>query len=92
MQDITMYSDDELSLIVFNDEGLYNERKYSSFLDTIDEFFIYTDEQLSVLIQDLTDDAEAEQWLNMNTRSLNTRHGLEIKWKDWMSMALWGGN
>lgn len=61
MQDITMYSDDELSLIVFNDEGLYNERKYSSFLDTIDEFFIYTDEQLSVLIQDLTDDAEAEQ-------------------------------
>jgi hypothetical protein len=55
--DITMHSDDELSLIVMNDEGLYNERHRRNFINsTIREFFVFTDEQLEVLKQDLIDD------------------------------------
>ena len=60
MQDITMYSDDELSMIVFNDEFLYNGRHKSYFIKEIEEFFIYTPEQLEVLIQDIQDDLEEQ--------------------------------
>ena len=56
-QDITIYSDNELSLIVFNDEYLYklrhNER---ALLETLNEFFIFNDEQLETLKDDLQDD------------------------------------
>jgi hypothetical protein len=57
-QDITEYSDDELSLIVFNDEGLYRERKRASLEDTLREFFIFTDEQLQVLKDDLENEED----------------------------------
>lgn len=58
--DITNYSDEELSLIVFNDEILYLSRHNDNFFDLIDDEFIYTDEQKDVLIQDLSDDKDEE--------------------------------
>ena len=60
MEDLTRYSDQELSLMVFNDEYLYNQRHNSGFSDLIDELFIYTEEQKDELIQDLTDDLEED--------------------------------
>jgi|SaaInlV_100m_DNA_5_1039725.scaffolds.fasta_scaffold11845_3 hypothetical protein len=60
-QDITEYSDQELSLHVFNDEYYYNERNHREYLlALVAEQFKYTDEQLSVLLEDLDDD-KAEQ-------------------------------
>lgn len=60
-QDLTEYSDKELSLVVMNDECLYRMRrtflKDQSFLT---EYFDFTDEQLEVLIQDIKDDLESE--------------------------------
>lgn len=60
MQDLTQYSDQELSLRVFNDEYFYNERDYQCkndyVLALVNEEFVFTDDQLSVLIQDLNDD------------------------------------
>lgn len=62
-QDITHYSDQELSLQVNNDEGLYNEKmravrrdNFGMLKDWIDEFFTYTEAQL----EDLKEDFEAE--------------------------------
>ena len=60
-QDVTMHSDDELSLIVMNDEFFYTQRHDRGFLSLVSESFIYTSEQLDVLTQDLEDDlAESE--------------------------------
>ncbi|MBT7557634.1 hypothetical protein HN615_12005 [Candidatus Woesearchaeota archaeon] len=57
MNDITQYGENELSLHVFNDEYLYNARLNKSYLMAlISEEFIYTDEQMDVLIQDLDDE------------------------------------
>ena len=57
MNDITRYGENELSLHVFNDEYLYNARLNKSYLMAlISEEFIYTDEQMDVLIQDLDDE------------------------------------
>lgn len=56
-QDIREHSDQELSLWVFNDEGLYIQRHRRDFLATVAELFEYTPEQLEVLKQDLEDDA-----------------------------------
>ena len=56
-QDLREFSDQELSLWIFNDESLYNMRRY--FLNhpkMLSQYFIFTDAQLEVLIQDLTDD------------------------------------
>lgn len=53
MEDLTQYTDDELSLRVFNDEGLYNIRHTAGLADALDSLFIYTNEQLSVLQTDL---------------------------------------
>jgi hypothetical protein len=54
MNDITRYGENELSLNVFNDEYLYNARLNKSYLiDIINETFIYTDEQMDVLIEDV---------------------------------------
>ena len=62
MQDITMYSDNELSLQVFNDEYFYIERHNLDYvLALCYEEFIFTDEQLNVLKQDIKDDLEEEQ-------------------------------
>lgn len=55
-QDITQYTDQELSLLVFNDESLYNIRNTEHLQNELDELFIYTPEQLSVLFDDLEDD------------------------------------
>lgn len=50
MKDLTMYSDNELSLQVFNDEYFYIERHDRDYLKAlIQEEFIYTDEQMTVL-------------------------------------------
>ena len=62
MQDITHYTENELSLLVFNDEYFYRERNYQGKSDyvlaLVAEEFIYTPEQLEVLKQDLIDDRE----------------------------------
>ena len=55
-QDITQHSDQELSLLVFNDEYLYLRRHLPSFIELIKEMFIFTDEQLQVLIEDLEEE------------------------------------
>ena len=57
MQDLTMYSDDELSLQVFNDEGLYLIRDDVFYLlEVLEKNFTFTDEQKDVLLQDINDD------------------------------------
>ena len=53
MEDLRAYSENELSLQVFNDEGLYNIRHTPALAEVIDTLFIYTDKQLSVLQADL---------------------------------------
>lgn len=65
-QDLREYSDQELSLWVFNDEGLYRMRR-KILLDCelnrpsiLAEYFEYTEEQLEVLEQDLREDLESE--------------------------------
>lgn len=68
-QDLTNYSEIELSLLVFNDEGLYNMRHKRNFLNTIDELFIYTDDQLEVLKQDLEEDANENAWTYIDSRA-----------------------
>lgn len=56
-QDLTQYSDNELSMWVFNDEYLYKMRKRSELEDILQEYFIFTPEQFEVLTQDLQDEA-----------------------------------
>ena len=62
MQDLTQYTDQELSLRVFNEEYFYIERNHngnSNYLKAlINEEFHYTSEQMDVLEQDLIDDLE----------------------------------
>ena len=56
--DLTAHSDTELSLYVFNDEYLYKMRKnLKNLIIELNEFYIYSDEQLDVLKQDIEDDA-----------------------------------
>ena len=56
-QDLTQYSDDELSMIVFNDEGLYSMRGDENAIRmAIEELYEYTDMQLRVLLNDIDDD------------------------------------
>jgi len=56
MEDLTRYTDDELSLRVFNDEGLYLQRHDTGFLELLSSIFIYTPEQLQILKDDLQDE------------------------------------
>jgi hypothetical protein len=57
MNDIRNYGDKELSLLVFNDEYFYTERKDTDFLQAlINEEFLYTEKQMSVLANDLVED------------------------------------
>lgn len=60
-QDLTQYSDDELSLLVFNTESLYEGRHWPGFFETIDDLFVYTEAQMDVLKQDLADDLEESE-------------------------------
>lgn len=58
MTNLTLYSDKELSLQVFNDQYFYNERTNTDYLlALVAEEFIYTPKQLEVLKQDLAEDA-----------------------------------
>ena len=62
MQNLTQYSDDELSLMVMNDEALYSYRHDTeSLFALLTEYFVFTDEQMDVLIQDLADDAGEQE-------------------------------
>lgn len=55
--DITHHSDSELSLMVFNDEGLYRMRKSKrALMEILNEYFIYNNEQLAELEADLEAD------------------------------------
>jgi hypothetical protein len=65
--DITMYGDGELSLIVMNDESLYRDIQFAArrenwggFRNIIEEYFIFTPEQLDDLKE--TFDAEVEEY------------------------------
>lgn len=68
MQDITIYSDSELSLLFNNTEGLYNNymravrrNNFSMAKELADDIFIYTPEQLAYLEDSfLSDVAEYE--------------------------------
>ena len=59
-QDLTKYSDSELSLIVFNDETLYRMRNRRGFIETLREIFIFSESQLDELNQDLEDERNEE--------------------------------
>ena len=50
------YNDSELSLHVFNDEGLYGIRHSPDFVDILDELFLYTNAQLVELKCDLEEE------------------------------------
>jgi len=61
MQNITQYSDQELSLLFMNDEPLYHAACRAGSINELkqlaDEVFIYTPGQLSELEQDFFDGA-----------------------------------
>ncbi len=56
MINITDYNDDELSMLVFNDESLYNARHSSEIFQVLDTLYEYSDAQMRVLLVDLADD------------------------------------
>lgn len=67
-QDIREYSSQELSMIVMNDEGLYKEfrravrrDKFGEFLELLDEYFIYDDDQEEALREDFIAELEEDQ-------------------------------
>lgn len=64
-EDLRDYSEQELSLRVFNTEELYRERTKprGNFISLLRDYFIFTEEQLEVLINDLDKDAECDKWL-----------------------------
>lgn len=53
MIDLTEYSDRELSMVVYNDSGLYRMRHDSDLIDELQEVFNFTPCQLLVLLDDL---------------------------------------
>ena len=59
-QDLTEYSDRELSLMVYNDETLYKMRNRHGFIETLREIFIFSESQLDELNQDLEDERNEE--------------------------------
>ena len=52
------YNEDELSNIVMNTESLYLDRHDLGFIDTLEDMFEYTSEQLAELETDLEEDKE----------------------------------
>lgn len=59
-KDIREYSENELSMLVFNDEGLYRMRRRSYLIEVLRDNFIFTDEQLEVLEKDLREEERGE--------------------------------
>jgi uncharacterized protein Smg (DUF494 family) len=57
-EDLTHYSDDELSLRVFNDEYLYTMRNRRGLFTILEEQFIYSKVQRNILIEDIAQDNE----------------------------------
>lgn len=55
-EDLREYDKYALSLIIFNDEALYNIRHWGCLIDVIHARFLYTSEQLEVLNEDLIED------------------------------------
>ena len=53
MIDLTEYSDRELSMVVYNDSGLYSMRHDSDLTSVLEEYCIFTPCQLLVLLDDL---------------------------------------
>lgn len=60
-QDLTEFSENELSLLVFNDEYLYKRRNSRDFLIELDEMFLYTEEQLDALKSDLYEEEQENE-------------------------------
>jgi len=60
MNNITQYSDEELSMVVFNTEFLYNMRHDNDLWEILDEGYLYTVEQREQLEKDLAEDLEDE--------------------------------
>ena len=58
MKDLTIYSDSELSNVVFSDEHLYTIRHSPSLWAELDKLYIYSASQAEELEQDLEDDLE----------------------------------
>lgn len=56
MQDLCQYSDNELSLTVYNDEFLYKRRHRSDFKALLNELYIFTDDQWETFVNDLEDE------------------------------------
>ncbi len=55
-EDLTKYGKQELSLRVFNEEVLYKQRHNKTFIEDLKIFYIFTEEQLKELKQDLKED------------------------------------
>jgi len=52
--DLTQYSENELSMLVFNIEFLYNMRRNIKELKLeLDEIYDYTEEQFEILVNDI---------------------------------------
>ena len=58
MDNLTVYGDDELSLLVFNDEELYKIRHDNDLIDILDQIYTYNADQLKVLQESLVEDRE----------------------------------
>jgi hypothetical protein len=56
MKDLTEYSNQELSLRVFNEEPLYLDRHSLNFIEGLREIFVFNSAQLEELKTDLEDD------------------------------------
>lgn len=65
MQDLTEYSDAELSLVVFNDEDLYKFVRRTYNLRTVreymEEMFKFTQEQWEDLVETIEADREEDE-------------------------------
>ena len=58
MEDITMYTDRELSLIVYNDEYWYNMRHSEGLYEHINNTYKYTDKQLNHLKETIKEESD----------------------------------
>ncbi len=62
-KDLRRFSDDELSLMVFNDEYLYNRRFKGGLRRELESMFYFSAKQYKVLKADIEDDKkELEQY------------------------------
>jgi len=61
MEDLTTYTDQELSLKVFNDEVLYKQRHRKDFIKDLKIFFKFSKDQEEILKQDLFEDLKEQE-------------------------------